>query len=155
MSVHILSVMVHTDDVPGKFHQAEDFVPAITEILGNTIGHYVDSVTLLTDDHLHEDSIPLAEFQYLKDHSVYELLERLRDVQARSKTRLLVIDDLLDEAIKMISALNAVKVVGETKAAKVAQANAVFTELVEDEQLFEDMCHLEPALMDRLRKILL
>jgi hypothetical protein len=40
------------------------------------------------------------------------------------------------------------------KAALVAQATLVFSELVEDAQLFEDMCYFYPELMDRLRKVL-
>lgn len=105
-------VKAHTDIVPGQNYTVDSLHQSVKAVLNENIGHYIDSVELVSEsDVLHTDSIPLAEFEYLKDHPPLGVLELLRKVRALGHGE--TVDAALLIAINMISALNAVKVVGE------------------------------------------
>ncbi len=110
-----------TDPVPGAWHDPKDFEQLFIHEADRFPDSYEMKVLLgsedLESDVLHTNAIPLAEFEYLKSHSVFELLELMRasiDPNLPEGQTRPWHPEVIEKAILMISALNAVKVV-ETK----------------------------------------
>jgi hypothetical protein len=136
----------NTDPVYGKWNEVEDFVGFFELMAGSFPDSYGMKVTLLTLDHHMEDTTPLAEMQYLKDHSVYELLDRLRALPDQD----IGVEGAIHEAILMISALNAVKVVG----APSLDVDSVVVKLANDPDLAAREAKAYPESMRALRDML-
>ncbi len=106
-----------TDPVPGKWDNPKDFADYFGFVNQSFPASYEIKAELVTIDHWMENTTPSTELEYLKSHSVHELLSRLRVWQSGEvlgwNDRL----NMLDEAILVISALNAVKMVEEVPTA--------------------------------------
>jgi hypothetical protein len=137
--------------IPEQVHESYDDPQDFVNLIVHEIDRFPDSygmkVTLLTSDHMHESAIPLAEFSYLKEHSVYDTLALLR-AHVPESGPVLEMDHILYDAINMISALNAVKVV---EAGTIGEANNLVMEMVKHPDIAANIRTAYPETMRALR----
>lgn len=123
MSAVKMLVSAHTDTVPGQNYTPESLLQTTTEVLNGNMGHYIDSVELISPELGERDGIRVQdvsfEVGYLKEHPPLEeiaaIRELIRDLGLTPDGKIASaflgrILDRLFHSLNMINALNAVKV---------------------------------------------